>query len=646
MNKFYKSLIIMGLAFVMAIAIVYAGDEESQVIGDYWYEMSLMGQKMGYMHQVIEKTKYQGKDCYKRTTDDVTKIKNDDGNIQERSETSVSYTDLEFTPLYAMKKKQDGQQKQTTEIIISSDKIIIKETLNDDTPEETTIPFEPGVIFGADGLLLKHRGLLKVGASASFKSISDDTKKLATETVKVLREEKIKIRNQEVASFLIQSTNSEMPGLAMNVNLDAEGTELKMEAAGIKVILTSERKAKKFGEIGILSSYIKTDINIPFSSRIAQLDINIILAEEFEDVIPNNEYQQVEGGKKRYKVTLKSLQLDVVKGPEIPIKDEAVKKYLEPTLLVQSQDPAIAKLAREIAKDEKDSLKLTRLISSWIYKNIKKEESITASKSAKETLADKSGDCTEHAVLFCALARAAGLPARNINGIMYSSGIFGYHAWNEVYLGKWMPVDTTLNRVGIPACYIKLGEDDEGEEETLAMTRMIKLIGKTSIKIKSFKDNTGTAFDLAMPGGYIITQGNSYENGLCGIKLIKPDGWTIGAGAKGEIILSTDPPGSAVVIVPFDMNEELTPPLFESFLKGATSKFTKVTTQPVRESAINGQQTMQCTYTGDMKDNSFKNRLVVKQGNGKTFMIALTSLADKFDEAEKDFQSILDGIDF
>ena len=61
-------------------------------------------------------------------------------------------------------------------------------------------------------------------------------------------------------------------------------------------------------------------------------------------------------------------------------------------------------------------------------------------------LEDKKGDCTEHADLFNALLKAAGIPARNASGYLLAddSGAFSGHAWSEVaYDGVWVPVDAT-----------------------------------------------------------------------------------------------------------------------------------------------------------------------------------------------------------
>ncbi len=39
-------------------------------------------------------------------------------------------------------------------------------------------------------------------------------------------------------------------------------------------------------------------------------------------------------------------------------------------------------------------------------------------------------------------------------------GIFGMHAWSEVWLGRWVPVDATVDEVGTSARYLFLCHDE------------------------------------------------------------------------------------------------------------------------------------------------------------------------------------------
>ena len=77
--------------------------------------------------------------------------------------------------------------------------------------------------------------------------------------------------------------------------------------------------------------------------------------------------------------------------------------------------------------------------------------------SSLTVLQSLSGDCTEHTVLFIALARAAGIPARICSGIVFAKDAFYYHFWPEVYVGKWVQMDPTLDQVIADANHIQLG---------------------------------------------------------------------------------------------------------------------------------------------------------------------------------------------
>jgi len=75
------------------------------------------------------------------------------------------------------------------------------------------------------------------------------------------------------------------------------------------------------------------------------------------------------------------------------------------------------------------------------------EKSITFSiPNAVQVLETRQGDCNEHTVLYIALARALGLPARTAVGLVYLNGSFFYHchAWPEVWLDEWVAVDPTF----------------------------------------------------------------------------------------------------------------------------------------------------------------------------------------------------------
>jgi transglutaminase-like putative cysteine protease len=69
-----------------------------------------------------------------------------------------------------------------------------------------------------------------------------------------------------------------------------------------------------------------------------------------------------------------------------------------------------------------------------------------APRGAEETLASREGSCRDLAVLFCAAARAAGIPARFVSGYETAAASEEHaymHAWAEVYVpgGGWRGYD-------------------------------------------------------------------------------------------------------------------------------------------------------------------------------------------------------------
>jgi transglutaminase-like putative cysteine protease/tetratricopeptide (TPR) repeat protein len=125
---------------------------------------------------------------------------------------------------------------------------------------------------------------------------------------------------------------------------------------------------------------------------------------------------------------------------QLPVAGADFTQFLNPTARINSNDPSIIALAKQIAGEDRDGRSVARKIGEWTYGNLKwkKVESDTV-----ETLASREADCLEHSELYVALARSLGLPSRVVTGAALSGGSFGAHAWVEIYLGKWVEIDPT-----------------------------------------------------------------------------------------------------------------------------------------------------------------------------------------------------------
>lgn len=168
---------------------------------------------------------------------------------------------------------------------------------------------------------------------------------------------------------------------------------------------------------------------------------------------------------------------------------QAAAEYLGPTRFLQSDDEQVRRHATAAAGDETDPWQTCVRLERWVYENLKKKNFSTLLASAAEVAQDLSGDCTEHAVLLAAMARARGVASRVAVGLVYVSSetSFGGHMWTEVFInGVWIPLDATLGRGGVAADHIKLTDSscsDDGGGPISALLPLASVLGKMQIEV-------------------------------------------------------------------------------------------------------------------------------------------------------------------
>jgi len=165
----------------------------------------------------------------------------------------------------------------------------------------------------------------------------------------------------------------------------------------------------------------------------------------------------------------------------LPLADLQFATDLSPTPFLQSTHPRIVQLVADLLAGEKDALQATKRLLAWTYQTLDKVPT-TSMPTALEALESGRGDCNEHAVLFTALARAAGIPARVAAGMVYMDGAFYYHAWSEVWLGRWVAIDPVFNQFPADATHIKFIEG--GPEEH---TALLRIIGQVAMEVLDYR---------------------------------------------------------------------------------------------------------------------------------------------------------------
>lgn len=106
----------------------------------------------------------------------------------------------------------------------------------------------------------------------------------------------------------------------------------------------------------------------------------------------------------------------------------------------------------------KDPVSVANIVSRFVYAILPDKRPTFSMADAATTLAQGTGDCTEHSVLFAALMRAHGVPTRLVAGLYLSPGGFWvYHMWATYWDGAaWRQIDPVSTEAP-GALYVAIG---------------------------------------------------------------------------------------------------------------------------------------------------------------------------------------------
>jgi len=189
----------------------------------------------------------------------------------------------------------------------------------------------------------------------------------------------------------------------------------------------------------------------------------------------------LDGGRQTFRDKLLSIRKESLS--ELPtvldLKEvqETAREFIAPSPFIQSDHPIIRNLAEKIVSENDAPVKKAQKLIEWIHKNIEKRP-VLSLPDALSTLENRVGDCNEHAVLLAALARATGIPAKVEAGLVYLKGRFYYHAWNLLYLGRWITADSLFGQMPADVTHIRFSGGTQKQQLDL-----MSIIGKVELKI-------------------------------------------------------------------------------------------------------------------------------------------------------------------
>lgn len=316
---------------------------------------------------------------------------------------------------------------------------------------------------------------LETGKKFLFSTFDPSTLSEQVTTVVIEGREQLRIEDRtEPAIRLRQSFR----GISVLSWVDGQGRTLKEESpAGFSIVRQEMNTAKSLPARSVSLDLI-AQTAVPVATQLTDPQIQRVLRLKLGGV--NLANFRLNGGRQKLiqdQLEIRREDLYELSLAKIPVRDTRLASYLQPTPFVQADHPKIQALAARILNGERDGYRAAIKIKDWVYNEIAKQPTVSIP-NALEVLQTRSGDCNEHTVLFNALARAAGIPAKTVVGVVYLRGAFYYHAWSEVWLGDWISLDSVLNQFPADVTHVKFleGEIDRQIE-------ILPLIGNLKIEI-------------------------------------------------------------------------------------------------------------------------------------------------------------------
>lgn len=147
----------------------------------------------------------------------------------------------------------------------------------------------------------------------------------------------------------------------------------------------------------------------------------------------------------------------------------------QPNAWLQSDAPAIRALAASATGGATDDLLKMQRLSVAVAGYIQPGGQDQGYASALEVLRSRAGDCKAHAVLLATLARAQGIPARVVTGMVYadhyadSTHVFVPHAWVQAWVnGRWRSYDAVFGRFDSGHVALDSGDGDPWHFQNLS----------------------------------------------------------------------------------------------------------------------------------------------------------------------------------
>jgi hypothetical protein len=482
---------------------------EEKTLSEYWMGIYMEGIKIGYSHTLETSFSAQGEIYTKLQSESWTKMSRLGGAPVEIKTSQESVHRDEEIPVETIVRTQMSESEMVIKAEVHEDKIVFRS--GEKWIKE--IPYSEPFYLGIPLNKIAEKGNLESNRVFTFPVLDPLSYAIRDATFKIFGEEDVLILGKKMRLWHVQTEMISIIPVLMEEWIDDEGIIWKSVTKASFMTTTSIRmpknKAMEISEKNLdiaFSTIIRSNVIFEDAQKVKNITFKLegIPQQSIKNFPYDDGSQHLLENKEKYSIMQSVSQIfREEEAISFPVKGEEFRLSLRPTSFCQSDDPEIMATAAGIVGAERNAWKAAKMIALWVSREINANYDVGFA-TAKEILKNKEGDCSEHTVITVALCRAVGIPARAAVGIMYAGGIFAYHMWPEVYVGRWIDLDAkwlaTDEKTGelyTDATHIKLGRSNLDENIFEEMVGAIaEIIGKLELEIIDFRLDEKVPFYL------------------------------------------------------------------------------------------------------------------------------------------------------
>lgn len=470
--------------------------------GESWNGIYFNGKKIGFSSLHIENSTWRGKRAKRLTSHSVTNIEML-GNHVSQDVTSTSFTDSTYTPLYQEFSIKSNGSVMKLAAEFKPDKILC--VVNGSSRKTIEVP--PGTDLVGDDSSATLGKSLPPGTKKTFHFLNPLTVALDRIDLTVEGRESVTLAGHAYEANRISAATTfgnmkmweapdgdllkgEMPfGMTLfresresARNMASAMPDFKVMANAAAPGSANDPKAYVPPSDFALATAITTAKKIPNPRSIRKLVVTVSGVPN-RSLILSDERQRAESDKDGvWQLTINASRFDTSESASLPIRNPSVAAMTKPALYLESDNAEVRRIAAEIRGSETSAAKVAAAIRKWVHARMKPDYSMGVPRSCTELIHRSRGVCRDYATLFAGIARAAGIPTRLAAGIVYAEGRFFYHAWVECWVGRWTPLDPTLDTDFVDATHIKFAQGDVTQ-----MFDVAQVVGRIKLEVVSME---------------------------------------------------------------------------------------------------------------------------------------------------------------